>query len=40
MTLKWIFKTPYPYILFIPIGTIIGFLIIKLLLLGVKEENR
>jgi len=37
MTLKFIFKTPHPYLLFVPIGTLIGFFLIKLLLLGFKE---
>ena len=36
---KFIFKTPYPYLVFVPIGTIIGFLIIKLILFGLKEED-
>jgi len=40
MTLKFIFKTPHPYFLFVPIGTIIGFFIIKLILLGFKEEEK
>lgn len=39
ITLKFIFKTYHPYILFIFIGTIVGFLIIKLFLVGIKEEN-
>ncbi len=39
MELKFIFTTPYPYLIFIPIGTILGFFIIKLLLFGFKEEK-
>ena len=39
ITLKFIFKTAYPYFLFIPMGTIIGFFIIKLILIGFKEED-
>ena len=39
MTLKFIFKTSYPYFIFVPIGAIIGFFIIKLILLGFKEEK-
>lgn len=38
--LKFIFKTPYPYVLFIPLGTIIGFVLIKLLLFGFEEQER
>ncbi len=40
MTLKFIFKTQAPYMLFTPIGTIVGFILIKLLLLGLKEEEK
>ena len=40
MTLKFIFKTVYPYFVFIPIGAIIGFLIIKLILIGFEEEQK
>jgi len=39
MTWKLIFKTPYPYLIFIPAGTIFGFFVIKLLLIGIKEEK-
>ncbi len=38
-TLKFIFKTQYPYMLFIPIGAILGFFIIKLLLFGFEKEE-
>lgn len=38
-TPKTIFNTPYPYMVFVPAGAIIGFLLIKLLLLGIKEEE-
>ncbi|MFQ6010104.1 MAG: hypothetical protein ACE5J7_03235 [Candidatus Aenigmatarchaeota archaeon] len=38
-TLKFIFKTYHPYVLFTFIGTIIGFFIIKLLLIGIKKEE-
>ena len=38
--LKFIFKTPDPYLVFVPIGTIIGFIIIKLILFGFKEEEK
>jgi hypothetical protein len=37
--LTFLFKTPFPYILFTFIGTIIGFFVIKLFLLGMKEEK-
>ncbi|OYT34553.1 MAG: hypothetical protein B6U87_01895 [Candidatus Aenigmarchaeota archaeon ex4484_52] len=40
MTLKFIFKNQIPYFLFIPIGTIFGFFIIKLFLFGIREENQ
>jgi len=36
--LKFIFKTIYPYLVFVPAGTIIGFFLIKLFLFGIKEE--
>jgi len=39
ITLSFIFQTPGPYFLFGFIGTILGFFIIKLFLLGMKEEN-
>lgn len=38
--LKFIFKTPYPYFIFIFAGAIIGFFIIKLLLVGINEEKK
>jgi len=38
--LKFIFSNYYPYLLFIPIGTIIIFIIIKVFLCGVKEEEK
>jgi hypothetical protein len=37
--IKFIFQTPYPYFLFIPIGMLVGFFIIKLILFGFKEEK-
>jgi hypothetical protein len=37
--LQFIFNSPYPYIIFTAIGMFIGFFIIKLLLLGVKEKR-
>jgi Trk-type K+ transport system membrane component len=37
--LSFLFKTPGPYFFFGFIGTILGFFIIKMLLLGVKEEG-
>ena len=40
MQLKFIFTTPYPYLLFVPIGAIMGFFIIKVILFGVKEEEK
>lgn len=40
INLKFIFETPYPYFAFIPIGSILGFFIIKLLLFGFKEEEK
>ncbi|RLJ10284.1 MAG: hypothetical protein DRP15_00410 [Candidatus Aenigmatarchaeota archaeon] len=39
-TLKFIFKRPEPYLFFTPIGMLVGFFIIKLLLIGIKEEER
>lgn len=39
ITLKFLFGTPYPYFIFISIGTFVGFFVIKLLLLGFKEEG-
>ena len=38
-SLKFIFRSPFPYLIFITIGTITGFFIIKLLLFGISEEN-
>jgi len=38
--LKFLFKTPYPYLLFTPLGAILGFLLIKILLIGIKEEEK
>jgi hypothetical protein len=35
----FIFANPYPYLVFVPIGTFLGFFIIKLLLFGLKEEE-
>jgi lysylphosphatidylglycerol synthetase-like protein (DUF2156 family) len=40
MTLKFIFNSPYPYVLFVTIGTILGFFMIKLLLFGIREEEK
>ncbi len=37
--LTFIFQTPYPYVLFTFIGTILGFFVIKLFLLGMREEK-
>lgn len=37
--MKFIFGTPYPYMIFVPIGTIAGFFLIKLFLFGVEEEK-
>ncbi len=39
MQLKFIFTTPFPYLLFVPIGAIMGFFVIKLILFGFKEEE-
>jgi len=39
MSLKFIFKTPYPYLIFVPVGAITGLLLIKLFLIGVREEG-
>lgn len=39
ITLKFIFKTTEPYLLFVLAGTIIIFFIIKLFLFGIKEES-
>ena len=37
--LTFLFKTPGPYLFFGFFGTILGFFIIKLFLLGMKEEK-
>ncbi|MCX6742342.1 MAG: hypothetical protein NTX24_04200 [Candidatus Pacearchaeota archaeon] len=37
--LSFLFKTPGPYVFFGFIGTLVGFFLIKLFLLGVKEEG-
>jgi hypothetical protein len=37
--ISFIFKTPGPYFLFGIIGTLLGFFMIKMLLLGVREEG-
>ena len=39
ITIRFIFKTPYPYLLFTTIGTLTGFFVIKLFLFGIAEEN-
>lgn len=39
LPLEFIFKTYEPYVLFTSVGTIFGFLVIKLLLFGIKEEK-
>lgn len=40
MKLDFIFNTPYPYLIFIPVGTIVGFFIIKLIIFGMREEEK
>jgi hypothetical protein len=40
MALEFIFKNPYPYLMFVPLGAMIGFVIIKLLLFGFMEEEK
>lgn len=40
MELKFIFKTAYPYLIFIPIGAIVGFFLLKLIAFGFKEETK
>ena len=40
MRLTFIFGSPYPYLLFVPAGMLLGFFLIKLLLLGFEEEGR
>jgi len=37
---KFIFKTHHPYLLFISLGTIVGFLLIKLFLFALREKNQ
>jgi hypothetical protein len=37
--LKFIFVNPNPYFVLVPIGTIVGFLLIKLLLYAFKREE-
>ena len=37
--LKFIFGSPKPYLFLVPLGTIIGFIVIKLLLLGYRKEE-
>lgn len=39
-SLKFIFKTYKPYLLFTFVGTIVGFFLIKLFLLGIQEEEK
>ncbi len=39
-TLKFIFDTTFPYIIFTFAGAIIGFFMIKLFLYGLKEEEK
>ncbi|MEM5804480.1 MAG: hypothetical protein QXU82_01375 [Candidatus Aenigmatarchaeota archaeon] len=38
--LELIFTTPFPYLLFVPTGTIAIFLVIKALLFGFEEEEK
>ncbi len=38
MRLKFIFETKYPYLIFISLGAVVGFIILKLILVGIKEE--
>lgn len=40
LTIEFIFKTKYPYYIFVPLGGIVGLFIIKLILFGYKEENK
>ena len=35
----FIFDTPYPYLVFVPLGAVAGFFLIKMLLIGMKEEG-
>jgi hypothetical protein len=39
LQMVFIFDSPMPYVMFVGIGTIIGFLILKLLVYGLKEEG-
>lgn len=36
--LKFIFNSAHPYLFFVPIGSILGFFIIKVLIFGIKED--
>lgn len=38
MKLKFIFETKYPYFLFTSLGAVIGFINLKLILVGIKKE--
>jgi len=40
MNIEFIFTTPFPYMLFVPIGTLTIFFIIKLLLFGFEEDEK
>lgn len=37
-TMSFIFDTPYPYVFFVPLGGMVGFFLIKLLLIGIREK--
>jgi hypothetical protein len=39
LEMVFIFDSPMPYLMFIGIGTVIGFFILKLLVYGLKEEG-
>ncbi len=39
LEIVFIFDSPMPYLMFVGLGTIIGFLILKLLVYGLKEEG-
>lgn len=39
LKLVFIFDSPMPYVMFVGLGTILGFFILKMLVYGLKEEG-
>ena len=40
LTLNYIFKTPYPYLVFVPLGAVLGLAVLKVLTFAVEEEEK